>query len=34
MHESGESLGAEPEDVDDERVAVGHRDGRQKKHDN
>jgi len=33
LYEVGQVLGAEPEHPDDERVAVSHGDGRQKKHD-
>jgi len=33
LYESRQPLGAEPEDPDNERVAVRHDDGRQKKHD-
>jgi len=32
LHESCQPLGAEPEDVDNERVAVSHGEGRQKKY--
>jgi len=33
LYEIRQILGAEPENPDDERVAVSHGDGRQKKHD-
>jgi len=33
LYESRQPLGAEPEDPDNERVAVRHDDGRKKKHD-